>query len=648
MGRKSRFLILMLCGAILLSACGEKKQAGPEAVLARFVQCWEQGNWAEMYKMLSQEAQNACSEEIFCSRYENISAGIGLVKLNLSQVKYEEAQLYYTLEFVTSTVGSFCQDYTMEAVAALEGWELDWDHCHIFPELTAQRIVRVSRQFPQRGRILDRNNIPLASSGSVYNIGLVPGSMDENAPERLALILGSSETEIRKLLNQSWVRESTFVPIQVLGAQEWFELRQALTAIKGVLVREKECRVYDIPESMAQTIGHVGEIEANRLEELSALGFDVGDMVGQAGLELAYDRILAGRPGFTVVILEGKQTISVLAKQEPSAGQDIETTLDLAKIRLLDSVLGDKTGSMLLMDFTSGDILGVVSKPGFDSNLFAQGITPSQYQGMVERDFPFFNRAFNGLYPPGSVFKPFTALMALEQGVFDPKYGWDTPQRWQVSNSWGAYQVTRVLRPLGPVDLWDAMKWSDNVYFADLGVKVGWEAFENYAKALGFEGKIPFSLNYRRSKVRDLGWGEILLADSSYGQGEMLVTPLHMALMYSAIARRDGTIPVPRLVDTDQRGVWLETDLDSENLELMDRVLAYAASDYDALTWVGSDTVRGKTGTSEISPDRQIAWYICYFDDFILTVNLEGGRELSSLHAVALARECLAMGIRDK
>jgi penicillin-binding protein len=299
------------------------------------------------------------------------------------------------------------------------------------------------------------------------------------------------------------------------------------------------------------------------------------------------------------------------------------------------------------MDYTNGDIIAVVSKPGFDSNLFALGITPGQYQELRELDSPFVNRGFDGLYPPGSVFKPFTALMALEEDLLDPQFKWDTPRQWQPTPDWGAYHVTRVVRPIGPVDLWGAIKWSDNVYFADLGLKIGWQAFEQYGEVLGFNSSMPFALNRNLSQIRWSGNGDVLLADSSYGQGEMLVTPLHMTLMYAAIARQDGLIPVPRMVVTEPKGIWLETGLGSENLELIDGVLAYAASDSNALAWVGAEIVRGKTGTSEITQTRQIAWYICYFDNLIMTVMLEGDRSLSSTHAVGVAREILEGGVRD-
>ena len=649
MSKKSVGLVLCLClAAMVLTACDGIESMRPEDALAEYIRLWERGSWPQMYQMLTPESQDECDEEAFSSRHKNISAGIGLEKILLRQVEYGEQQLQYTLEFVTSTVGELSLDYSLQ-VEEIEGsWKLHWDHRHIFPDLTGSRIVRVSRQMPRRGSILDRNNALLAGMGAMYSIGLVPGSMGEESPRQLALLLDRTEKEVGALLDQVWVRDNTFVPIQTISQQDWWQLRPALVAIKGVTAQETQGRVYNIPESLAQTVGYVGEVEAERLEELAALGFMAGDIVGLAGLEFAYDDVLAGRPGFTITIQEDGKTISVLAQREPTPGQDIQTTLDLSKVRLLDSVLGNNPGSMLLMDFNSGDILGAVSKPGFDSNLFAMGITSGQYQELMAMDSPFFNRAFNSLYPPGSVFKPFTALMALEQGVVDPEFAWDTPLHWQKSADWGGYYVTRVLRPLGPVDLWDAMKWSDNVYFADLGLKVGWQAFEEHASALGYGISLPLSLNYRKSQIRNQGQGDVLLADTSYGQGEMLASPLHMSLLYTAIARRDGTVPSPRLVETESHQIWLETGLEPKHLELVDRVLAYAASDQEALAWVGQSTVRGKTGTSEMSGGRQVAWYICYFDDLILTVTLEGDKSLSSLHAVALARECLEQGIRKR
>src|SRR5690554_1010752 len=649
MFKKGLLFVLLVVGVGLgIWACSSGQQEEPDVVLGNFIQLWQQEDYSGMYELLSAEAQERWEEEVFVTRYENISSGIGLGKIDLVEAEYieSEARLQYVLDFTTHTVGEFRREYTMEVVEQEEGWHLVWDHCHIFPELEEDLVVRVSRQLPQRGSILDRENRPLAGVGNVYNVGLVPGKMDTYTTPALSEVLGIPTGKIVDLLDQAWVREDTFVPIQSIGKDAWTKLEDSLLQIRGVMVREENSRVYDIPQSLAQTVGYVGEVPAKRLEKLEEMGFRTGDIVGQAGLELVHDGELAGRPGFTITIRdEDNNIVSVLAQRELVEGSDVTTTLDLEKTRLLDSVLGDNKGSILLMDFNNGEIISAVSKPGFDSNAFALGITSQQYNELQELDAPFVNRAINGLYPPGSAFKPFTALMALEEGIVDPEYAWDTPRQWQPSSGWGDYHVTRVTRPMGEVNLWEAMKWSDNVYFADLGLKLGWSNFESYAAALGFGAKLPLALNHNSSQLRGDGGGDTLLAESSFGQGEMLTTPLHLSLMYAALARQDGIMPVARLTPGEAES-WLETGFSTEKFELVDQVLAFSASDSETLAWVGQETVRGKTGTSEISRDRQIAWYVCYFDNYILTVTLEGDSSISSTQAAALARECLDGGLK--
>ena len=643
-----RIVVFVVVICLVLTAAGGCAREAPEQALAAYIELWWAGDYAGMYNLLSVQAQAACEEEVFVSRHRNISEGVGLTKLTLALNNCTEGKLKYQLEFDTSTVGKFCQDYTLEMVEEEGGWRLNWDHCHIFPGLTSQRVVRVKREMPERGDILDRNLTPLASTGTVYEVGLVPGSLSPNTINSLALLLDREAAEIESLLGQGWVREDSFVPVATVDSVTWAQVRQPATALPGVLARARTGRVYNIPLSLSQTIGYIGRGEAEQLGELAELGFEPGDLVGLCGLEQACDRTLAGRPGQVIDIRdENNNTLSVVAQRPVIHGEDVVTTLDLRKIRVMDAALGDWPGSVLLLDFAQGDIVGVVSKPGFDCNLFVQGISSAQYEELLALDSAFLNRAFNGLYPPGSVFKPFTALMALEEDVFEPAFSWDTPRQWQGGSDWGAYQVTRVIRPPGPVDLWAAMRWSDNVYFADLGLKVGWPAFAAYVRQLGFEEPMPFALSYEKSQLGGEE-GSVLLADSSYGQGKMLTTPLHLALMYAALARGDGILPRPRLLADEAPGQWLKTDFDQDNLELLDGVLAYAASDSTALAWVDSSTVRGKTGTSEISRTRQIAWYICYFDDYLLVVTLEGDFSLSSTHAVQVARECLNSGIREK
>ena len=640
-----RATVFVVAFCLFVSTAAGCAQETPEQVLTAYIALWQAGDYEGMYHYLSSQAKEAWDAEVFVSRHRNISQGIGLTEVKLADISSQGGKIQYSLQFSTLSVGEFRQEYSLEMVKEADGWHLNWDHCHIFPGLTSQRVVRVKREMPTRGDILDCHLLPLAYTGSVYEVGLIPGNLVPGTIDTLSLLLEQPSQEILALLEQDWVKEDSFVPIATVDNKAWSQLRQPVTALQGVLAKARSGRVYNFPESLAQTVGYIGE--AQEEDTLKELGVEAGDLVGLCGLELACNEKLMGRPGNAIQIRdESNNIVAEVAGRPVIHGEDVTTTLDLRKIRKMDTALGEVSGSMILLDFKQGSIAGVVSKPGLDSNLFARGISSAEYQELLDRDSPFLNRAFNALYPPGSVFKPFTALMALEEKVLDPEFSWDTPQQWQGASDWGAYQVTRVLRPPGPVDLWEAMRWSDNVYFADLGLKIGWPAFTAHVGKLGFEEKIPFALSYERSQLGG-DEGSVLLADSSYGQGKMLTTPLHMSLLYAALARGDGVLPRPYILAQEDPSQWLQTEFDQLNLDLLDRVLAYTASGREALAWTGDSTVRGKTGTSEISKERQIAWYICYFDDYLLTITIEGDSSLSSTHAVQVARDCLDSGIRD-
>lgn len=616
---------------------------GPELVLADYISKWEAGDYSAMYSLLSDSAQTACSEETFITRHRKISQAIGLQSIKLNNVINHNGILVYGLEFTTATVGVFSQEYQLEVTWERDQWRLDWDHCHIFSQLNRARVVRVTRETPPRGAILDANSVPLAYSGTVYEVGVAQDKVTTETVAALAALLKEPVGGLMELLEEH--SGSGYVAIAAIEGDAWGGLRPKVTALPGVLARALPRRIYSIPSCLAHTIGYIGQVEEEQLAELASIGYEAGDKVGRCGLELEWERELAGTPGFSIDIRdENDNVLAVVARRSAQPGVDVTTTLNLEKVKALDAALGQRTGCALLLDWARGDIIAVASKPGFDCNAIAQGLSNRQYQDLLALDSPFLNRAFNGLYPPGSIFKPFTALMALAEGVFDPEVAWDTPVHWQGEPDWGGYRVTRVLRPPGPVNLAEAMRWSDNVYFADLGLKVGWPAFSAYAARLGFDQAASFPLCYQQSLLGS-GEGGALLADSSYGQGRLLITPLHAALMYAALGRGDGVLPLPRIAAAAGSGFWLETGFSTQDISLVDEVLAYTASATSALSWSDPKVLRGKTGTSEISRDRQIAWYLCYCDGDVLAVALEGDRTLSSVDAVQVARQCLGLDV---
>lgn len=642
-------LVLALVSTLSLSLAYCQKKSGPEpdAALMTMAELWSGGEYAEMYSLLTAAAKENWEQEDFMQRLDKISSGIGLKEVTVKELAVERsgsrAVLDYSLVFNTATVPHFQVDYRLEAERVGGSWQLEWERGHLFPGLSEETVVRVSRLKPQRGRLLDCNLLALAENGQVVEIGIVPGQIvsEEQLTAGLARELALTPEQVQAELNQPWVQPDHFVPVATVSSEQWEEIAGDLEGLAGVSIRRRRGRTYAIPHSLASTVGYVAEVGPSRLQELAHMGFRAGDQLGAAGLELVWDEELRGRPGFVIEICDAEgQVVAPVARLAARDGDDIVTTLDLAMVCVLDQVLGERTGAGLIIT-PGGQVLAVASKPGFDSNAFALGLTPEQYRELEQLDAPLFNRAFQGCYPPGSVFKPFTALMGLEAGVLDPAEAWETDRQWQASAAWGNYHVTRVPRPSGPVDLELALRWSDNIYFARLALEVGWSDFASFANRFGFGRDIPLFLPAAGSTLSGART-EIALADSGYGQGGIVATPLHMTLLYAGLARGDGGVPVPLLRLDQAEQQWLDSGCSAGNLDLLDRLLRAVVEDRQAMAHIDSPrALRGKTGTAQAGGGRHIAWYICYDEEIVLTIVLEGDEFLGSSQAVAVAQAAL-------
>ncbi len=648
-------MVMVLAIILILTGCARESFPEPQETLLEFVHLWQEAEYEKMYSLLAEEARLRHEEETFVTRHTNISSGISLREVSLTH--YEEKDLEdgtveadYTLTFLTGTVQQFDKKYTALLRKGEERWLLEWDHNLIFPELAENLVVRVKRTFPERGSILDRSGAPLASPGQAREVGVVPGRIadEEMLLESLARLLQISEEAIYRMYTQSWVKDDMYVPVKKITELFWQEQRDNLLAIQGVMVKTAAARTYDVPPSLAQTVGYIREINAEELELWRSDGYRAGDMTGSVGLEAAFEKDLAGQIGIAINVTDQKgDIVATVGEKKTLDGSDIKTAIDLQLQKIVDTALGDYTGSVVVINHKTGELPALASKPGFDPNIFALGITSQQYAMLQELESPFLNRTISGLYPPGSAFKPFTALIALHEDVFEPEHSWDTPLQWQKEPGWGNYRVTRVNRPSGPVNLTKAMKWSDNVYFADLALKIGWNIFLAHGETLGFARKIPFELNISSSRLTEKGSGDVLLADTGYGQGEMLVSPLHLALMYSAIARGDGFIPQPTVLSPGASFPWLQTPYNREDLQMLDDILRTAVRDEDAFghaAHIPGKDIRGKTGTAQISSEKQLGWFACYFDDYTLVVLLEGDSTMTSSKAMEVARTIIEEG----
>ena len=504
-----------------------------------------------------------------------------------------------------------------------------WTDSLIYPGLSSTDKVRVSTTQAKRGEILDRNGRVLAGPGVASSVGIVPGKLEnmDSAIEQIAELLGMEPEEIEKKLSANWVKEDSFVPVKTLQKVEEIELmslepdeevikeyerQQQLLDIPGVMISDTEVRAYPLGDAVAHLVGYVQSVTAEDLEKHAGEGYTASSVIGRSGAEGLFESELKGLNGCRIYIVDAEGNIKEeLANRLVEHGKTIKLTIDSELQRALyEQFREDKSCSVAMNPYT-GEVLALVSTPSYDNNDFIMGLSSEKWTALNEdENKPLYNR-FRQVWCPGSTFKPITAAIGLESGAVDPNedYG-NVGLSWQKDASWGSYYVT-TLHAYDPVVLENALIYSDNIYFAKAALKIGANEMKDSLLGLGFQEELPFEIVMSQSQYSNTEniETEIQLADSGYGQGQILVNPLHMACIYTAFCN-EGNVIMPYLVyspDTEPE-YWISDAL-SENttnlvLEGLKKVIndshgtGYAAHREDVL-------LAGKTGTAEIKASKE-------------------------------------------
>ncbi len=400
---------------------------------------------------------------------------------------------------------------------------------------------------------------------------------------------------------------------------------KSLLEIPGVMISDVEVREYPLGEAAAHLVGYVQSVTAEDLEEHAGEGYTANSVIGRSGMEGLFESELKGQNGCRIYIVnsEGKEK-EELACILVQHGQDIQLTIDAnLQVSLYEQFKEDKSCSVAMNPYT-GEVLALVSTPSYDNNDFIMGLSSEQWTALNEdENKPMYNR-FRQVWCPGSTFKPITAAVGLESGAIDPMedYG-NVGLSWQKDASWGSYHVT-TLHAYEPVILENALIYSDNIYFAKAALKIGSEEMESSLTGLGFNEELPFEIKMAESQYSNTEGieTEIQLADSGYGQGQVLVNPLHMACIYSAFCN-EGNVIKPYLVYQKDAVAeyWIPGAFSNETasrvLEGTKKVVndsngtGYAAHRDDIL-------LAGKTGTAEIKASKddasgtELGWFAIF------------------------------------
>lgn len=481
-----------------------------------------------------------------------------------------------------------------------------------------------------RGTIYDRHGRIIADNVPAYSLSLLPAPLDtiRSTLERIQPHLGLDDERVAELVDRA--RAAPREPLLVTGDASFDEVsavEERRPEFPGLFIETRPRRRYVGDAATAHVIGYVGEVTTRELEQPRFAGYEQGMVVGKEGVERQYEEVLQGTRGvrYMEVDAAGRVVGSFrgVAERPARKGEDLHLNLDLELQRWVRRIFPDTMrGAIVALNVEDGGVLALYSSPSYDPNDFVGGIESRLWTGLNEDPArPLFNRAVLGLYPPASTWKLATAAIALELGVVTPDE--EMPNAC-TGGMWYGNRYFRCWRPEGhgSLDLAEAIRDSCDVYFYQLGMKIGLERLLEEGTRVGFSrrcgvdlpqesrGIFPGDLSFweRRFGYRP---NESEVLSLAIGQGPNSQTPLKMAQFYAALAR-DGSAPAPHITRgrADTARAWA-LDLSDESLATlrdgMRRVLEPGGTAY--LSSLEHWDLMGKTGTGENPPHPDHAWF---------------------------------------
>ena len=605
----------------------------PQETVKNYFALVEKKQYDKMYDMLSESSKEKISKKKFTERNQNIYEGIEVKDIKISIPEKEKLKGSPVTVKYSETMETSADEISFDNAVTLQKedgeYKIDWDSTVIFPNLQDSYKVQIQTESAQRGTIYDRNGVILAGNGTVLEVGLVPGKMGDDTAraesiKKLAELLDVSEEAIQNALGASYVQDDSFVPIKKIAKGNEEKEAQLLT-IPGVMLNDSQDRVYPLGAAAGHLTGYVQAVTAEDLEKLENKGYHANSVVGRSGLEQTYEEELRPVDGTRIIIAdETGNTIETLAYQPAQNGKDVRVTIDAEVQKTAYDQFAQDPGTAAAMNPKTGEVLALVSTPGYDPNEFVLGMSDARWNALNEdASNPLMNRFVN-TWVPGSTFKGITAAVGVDAGIINPdeNLGY-VGLSWQKDASWGDYHVTTLTDYGETVNLVNAMTYSDNIYFAREALKIGADTMEEKLKSFGFEEELPFDLTMQASTFDDDGKidSEIQLADTGYGQGQVLVNPLHLLSMYSMFVNDGNMIqPVLKYEENAAAKIWKEQAVSAQTAQTVKQSLLSVIenpSGTGASAKIDGVTMLGKTGTAEIKESQddttgvERGWFIC-------------------------------------
>ncbi len=618
-----------------------------------YLDAWKAEDYGSMYALLTSLSRDAISQEEFTRHYQGVASEAALTGLDYeilsALTKPEKSQVSYRVMLNSILVGSISRDTVMNL--SLEGgqWRVQWDDTLVLPELQGGNYLAMQRQgyIPSRANIYDRGGQALVAQADATAIGLYPDQVDpaqaDELFERLAELTGLSVERIRYQYDQHPAGSGWYLPIAEVSAEVVADEFELLSSYSGLVMRQYKSRYYFEGGIAPHVVGYVSAIMPDEVEEYERKGYQQDERVGRSGLEQWGEAYLAGKRGGALYVFNAQgQPVTRLAEAPAQPSQAIYATLDRDFQRAAQRALSNFNGAIVVLERDTGRVLAMVSSPGFNPNAFepinfnSETLLSEIYENEHQ---PLLNRAAQGQYPLGSVFKIVTMAAGLESGVYTPEttyqcgYTFDELPGAELYD-WTYDYYTRDGRtiPSGLLTLPEGLIRSCNPYFWHIGLDLYnrglTTAVSDMARGFGLGSPTGVqALEETPGNIPD-PQGPVDAVNMAIGQGSVLVTPLQVANFVAAIGN-GGTLYHPQVVEKislpdgeptiefkpDPLG---ELPLSPENLAVIqDAMVGVIRNEKPRGTawhrFTGLDIpVAGKTGTAQSGGERPHAWFAGY------------------------------------
>ena len=588
-----------------------------EQVVTEYFELLKKKNYKQMYQMLNSKTVYTPTQKYFVEKYKEFYEEIDAKNIQIKILDEQDNVIEYLI-YIDTLAGRI----TYRNKVGVKNEQIQFNKELIMDGYTDGCKIKITTYNPEkRGRILDRNGKVLAEDGKGYSVGLVKGKLNgENDYGQIAQYLETDVETLQKKMSASWINDDSFVPIKTVSEATKNDLiNKNILGINGVKISTVSIRTYPYDKVASHIVGYVQNVNAEDLKKHKNEGYNSISVIGRSGIEAAYEEKLRGITSGKIDLVDKNDKVikELCHKEVKMSPQDITLTIDIdLQQSLYNEYQNDKSASVALNPKT-GEVLALVSTPSYSNNDFVLGLSTDKWNALNnDVNQPLMSR-YKQTYTPGSSMKPITAAIGLETKAIDPDKDLGAKDKWQKDSSWGNYYVTTLHAP-SPNNLKTAITYSDNVYFARSALNIGKENLFKYYKNLKIGKKVTFELALNKSQYinKNQKVSDQLIADSGYGQGQILINPLQLASIYSAFVN-NGSIYQPHIVQ-GQTKTWIKNVFSKETTKIIKEDLINAIADENGTghaIYHDNVILAGKTGTAEIKQSQsdttgtELGWF---------------------------------------